>query len=190
MIQLSDGHFRSLKFKNLTSLKKLLLGNLNFKTLNNILQCSLFPGLEYLDLSQNQLRTLNTSYFSQLPLLRTLYMSHNMITTIEIVNIKSLLTLDRLKFIVAGTLYSRFMTDIDLRNNQLDFVSLDDLLRDSVLANVFFSNNSISRVDKLIRAPSFINMQLLDLSFNHITELNLKNVESEREDVKTRINFE
>jgi Leucine-rich repeat (LRR) protein len=208
-LDLSFGNFRSIKFKSMNQLKNLWLRNLNIEHLKDTKLSLFFSKVEALDLSQNRLGAINSSFFSGLPFLVKLNMSHTGIRNLDAVSVKTLWILDasfnlieyvyknqlrsqlsqlylqnnRIKFVESDFFRGRFqLKEIDLRNNLLDYISLDDLFSQTSLNIALISNNSIRTVEPLIHRPVFVSLRMLDLSFNQISELNLNNVASDNED--------
>jgi Leucine-rich repeat (LRR) protein len=210
-LHLSNNHLIGMKLKSMKNLQTLFFSNVQVKSLESIKFYTYFPNLKDLDLSRNVVNftiKLFANFESPkwLNLSRTGLVSLEFVNAKDVARFSLLdlsfndievlyknqlagvtvahffLNNNKIKFIEPGFFeYMNLMVELDVSNNLLESTSLDDILTNTKVSRILFSNNLISKLTEykiLDKGPGLGNkINYLDLSVNKLTNVSLVNVD-------------
>ncbi|XP_063050313.1 toll-like receptor 13 [Engraulis encrasicolus] len=170
----------ALAFEGLNHLMTLKVRNTNITELNNITH--VLPSISMLDFSNNNIELITCSDFSNLKLLKTLYLYHNKIYKISQCTFQNLPNLQELKLgsnklLDVGKMFNAYLPNLrylHLQTNkisQLDEGSFSGL---PALEHLYIFDNQINRISKHA-FEGLHSLKELDLNANHLKQNTLTN---------------
>lgn len=155
-------------FKDLRFLDQIFLDNNRIKVIPpELFSCNAV--LQNIVLSNNRISTFSSNYLTGLKYLEILHLAGNFLTEFDPTFLETKLYSLNLSNNNLTSLIIRKMISIEAANNSItSVISLDD---SSILTTLIIANNSLSSITNI--TSQFTNLEVLDLSFNRVSKLNI-----------------